>query len=598
MINRTIRNKLFFVFLAVSVVPIFIVTLISYNAYTSLVAKQVSIVSTGTIDNAVERIDHIFQNIDHITLSFQQFSTRPGAVTVSQELNKLINNPNADQYDFFLARTNMLFFFNNLMLGNPYLNGIYIFLPDGRSISFGISTDLQVDYSPLGDEWYERTLVKNGGLYISDADTKDFIINAKPSITFSRALYDPDTRQLLGVLMLDCGLDIFKGIDKDIVPDITSMFLVNGNGKILYENSASPRIGERLPEPLNGWVAGHPGEAAEETADGALAVMKPFPDNDWRIVASIRLSELYKQYGVSERLLIYIAATCALIFVLLSILLSSLITKPIIDLSKTMRKNKYLSLVTVKKNLERTDEIGVLYTEYNKMIQEINRYIKDSYQNRLLTLDSQMKALEAQINSHFLYNTLESINSIAEIEEVESIAVMTKALGDMFRYSIKTESELVPIEDELAHVSNYMTIQKIRYEDKIDFRLEIEDGLSSYKVLKLIVQPIIENALYHGLESTRKKGTVAVKVFRQEERIVFEIADDGVGMSPDQLQELRALLSEPPAFGELGRRDKRSIGLKNVHSRISLYYGPEYGLSLESELDKGTKVVLNVPILD
>ncbi|QTH41016.1 sensor histidine kinase [Cohnella sp. LGH] len=597
MINRNIRNKLFFVFLGISIVPIFIVTLISYNAYTSLVAKQVSLVSTGTIDNAVERIDHIFQNIDHITLSFQQFSTRPGAVTVSQELNKLISNPNADQYDFFLARTNMLFFFNNLMLGNPYLNGIYIFLPDGRSISYGISTDLQVDYSPLGDDWYERTLVKNGGLYISDANTKNFIINAKPSVTFSRALYDPDTRQLLGVLMLDCGLDIFKGIDKDIVPDITSMFLVNGNGKILYENSAAPRIGERLPEPLNGWVTVQPGEAAEET-DGTLAVVKPFPDNDWKIVASIRLSELYKQYGVSERLLIYIAATCAVIFVLLSILLSSLITKPIIDLSKTMRKNKLLSLVTVKKNLERTDEIGVLYTEYNKMIQDIDRFIKESYQNRLITLDSQMKALEAQINSHFLYNTLESINSIAEIEEVESIAVMTKALGDMFRYSIKTESELVPIEDELAHVSNYMTIQKIRYEDKIDFRLEIEEGLSSCKVLKLIVQPIIENALYHGLESTRKKGTVVVKVFRREELVVFEIADDGVGMSAQQLQELRALLSEPPAFSELGHRDKRSIGLKNVHSRISLYYGTEYGLSLESEQDKGTRVVLNVPILD
>ncbi|MFC4306851.1 histidine kinase [Cohnella boryungensis] len=597
MINRNIRNKLFFVFLGISIVPILIVTIFSYRAYTGLVAKQVSLVSTGTLDNAVERIDHIFQNIDRITLSFQQFSTRPGAVTVSQELNKLINNPNADQYDLFTARSNMLFFFSNLMLGNPYLNGIYIFLPDGKSISYGISTDLQVDYIPLQDDWYIKTIEQNGGLYISDASTKDFIINAKPSITFSRALYDPDTRQLLGVLMLDTGLDIFKGIDKDIVPDITNMFLVNGNEKILYDNSKTPRIGENLPEPLSSWAAAHAGEAAEETQDGTLVVVKPFPDNDWKIVASVRLSELYKQYGVSERVLISIAATCAVIFVLLSILLSNLITKPIIDLSKTMRKNKFLSLVTTKKHLERTDEIGVLYTEYNKMIQEIDNYIKESFQNRLITLDSQMKALEAQINSHFLYNTLEAINSIAEIEEVESIAVMTKALGDMFRYSIKTESELVPIEEELAHVSNYLTIQKIRYEDKIDFRFNLEEGLSSLKVLKLIVQPIIENALYHGLESTKNKGTVAVTVYREEERLVFEIEDDGVGMSHDQLQELRSLLREPPAFNELGRRDKRSIGLKNVHSRISLYYGPEYGLSLESELDKGTKVILNVPIL-
>ncbi|WP_256759587.1 sensor histidine kinase [Cohnella sp. WQ 127256] len=596
MIYRNIRNKLFFIFLAISIVPIFIVTLISYNAYTSLVAKQVSLVSTGTIDNTVERIDNIFQNIDRITLTFQQFSTRPGAFTVSQELNKLINNPNADQYDYFLARNNMLFFFNNLVLGNPYLNGIYIFLPDGKSISYGISTDLVIDYEPLQDDWYLKTLEKSGGLYISDADSKDFIINAKRSITFSRALYDPDTRQLLGVLMLDSGLDIFKGIDKGIVPDITNMFLVNGNGTILYDNNKN-RIGQPLPDPLNSLFANHLGDTYEETSNGTMTVVKPFPDNDWKIVASIKLSELYKQYGVSERLLIYIAVTCAVIFILLSVILSSMITKPIIDLSKTMRKNKFLNLVTTKKHLERTDEIGVLYTEYNNMIHDINRYIKESYQNRLITLDSQMKALEAQINSHFLYNTLESINSIAEIEEVESIAIMTKALGDMFRYSIKTDSEMVTVEDELAHVNNYLTIQKIRYEEKIDFRFDIQEGLSQLKVLKLIIQPVIENALYHGLESTKKKGTVTVKVIEHEEQILFEIVDDGVGMSADQLQELQSLLSEPPAFSELGHRDKRSIGLKNVHSRISLYYGSQYGLTLESEQDKGTKVIINVPIM-
>ncbi|QJD85713.1 sensor histidine kinase [Cohnella herbarum] len=596
MIYRNIRNKLFFVFLGISVIPIFIVTLISYNAYTSLVAKQVSLVSTGTIDNTVERIDNIFQNIDRITLSFQQFSTRPGAFTVSHELNKLINNPNADEYDLFLARSNMLFFFNNLVLGNPYLNGIYIFLPDGKSISYGISTDLVIDYNPLQDDWYVRTLEKSGGLYISDANKKDFIINAKPSITFSRALYDADTRQLLGVLMLDSGLDIFKGIDKGIVPDITNMFLVNGNGTILYDNYKN-RIGQQLPEPLNGQIANRSEEMSEETSDGTLTVMKPFPDNDWKIVASISLSKLYEQYGVSQRLLLYIAITCALIFILLSVILSNLITKPIIDLSKTMRKNKFLNLVTAKKYMERTDEIGVLYAEYNKMIQDINRYIKESYQNKLITLDSQMKALEAQINSHFLYNTLESINSIAEIEEVESIAIMTKALGDMFRYSIKTESELVSIDEELAHVNNYLAIQKIRYQDKIDFRFDIQEGLSQLKILKLILQPIIENALYHGLESTKKKGSVTVRAIEREERILFEIADDGVGMSPDQLRELQSLLSEPPEFSELGRRDKRSIGLKNVHSRISLYYGSQYGLTLESEKDIGTKVIINVPIL-
>lgn len=597
MLFRNIRTKLFLVFTAVSVIPILIVTIISYNSYTKLVGKQVSLVSSNTVSNTVERIDNIFQNIDRITLSFQQFSTQPGANTVSQELNKLVNKPDIDQYDLFLARTKMLFFFNNLILSYNYLNGIYIFLPDGNAISFGNGTDLVLDYKPFDDEWYVNTLQKNGGLYISDADTKDFLLHAKPSISFSRALYDADTHQLLGVLMLDCSLDIFKGIDKDIVPDITNMFLVNGKGTILYDNFKRS-IGQTVPQPLRDIMAGNPDGTIERTDGGTLTVIKPFPDNDWKIIASLSLNELYKQYGVSQKLIIYIALTCTTIFVLLSVILSSLITKPITELSRVMRKNKSLTFVTTKKHLARTDEIGVLYTEYNNMIRDIDDYIKESYQNKLITLDSQMKALEAQINSHFLYNTLESIHSIAEIEDVESIAVMTKALGDMFRYSIKTDSELVAVEDELAHVNNYLSIQKIRFEDKIDFRFYIQDGVSSLRILKLILQPVIENALYHGLEKTASRGSITVTAYTSDNRIVFEVEDDGVGMSQEQLNEIRSLLGEPPKFQELGQRNKRSIGLKNVHSRIALYYGPEYGISLESVQDKGTKVKIRVPKIE
>ncbi|MFH5183671.1 histidine kinase [Paenibacillus sp. TAB 01] len=594
MLFHTIRTKLFFVFLAISVIPVFIITYISYNSYTKLVSKQVSLVASNTVSNTVERIDNIFQNIDRITLSFQQFSTQPGATTVSQELNKLINKPNIDQYDLFLARTKMLFFFNNLVLSNSYLNGIYIFLPNGNSISYGNGTDLAVNYQPLKDEWYQQTLQKGGGLYISDTDTKSFIINAKPSITFSRALYDPDTRQLLGVLMLDCDLNIFKGIDKDIVPNITNMFLANGKGKILYDNSKE-RIGQTIPDSFMELIAENPEGTVEQTRGGMLSVIKPFPDNDWRIIASLSLNELYKQFGVSQRLIIYIALLCSVIFFLLSIFLSGLITKPIIELSRVMRKNKSLHFVTTKKHLERDDEIGILYTEYNNMIKDIDLYIKESYQSKLITLDSQMKALEAQINSHFLYNTLESINSIAEIEEVESISIMTKALGDMFRYSIKTDSELVSVEDELSHVNNYLTIQKIRFEHKIDFFFYIQSDLDSMRILKLILQPVIENALYHGLEKTRNSGSITITGYTSNDQIIFEVADNGVGMSEEQLNDLQRLLSEPPEFNELGQRNKRSIGLKNVHSRIALYYGAGYGLTLESHKDAGTKVTINIP---
>jgi two-component system sensor histidine kinase YesM len=241
------------------------------------------------------------------------------------------------------------------------------------------------------------------------------------------------------------------------------------------------------------------------------------------------------------------------------------------------------------------DEIGILYHEYDKMMRDIDTHIRESYQNRILSMDSQMKALEAQINSHFLYNTLESINSIAEIEEVESIVIMTKALGDMFRYSIKTESELVPIHDELQHISNYMAIQQIRYGDKIKCHLHIDESLKDQKILKLILQPLVENAIYHGLENKQSSGSITIKGYRSDNSLCFEVIDDGTGMTTQQIDEILALLAEPPSFTAIGKRDRQSIGIKNVHSRINLYYGNEYGLNIESEQNQGTLIKITVP---
>jgi two-component system sensor histidine kinase YesM len=428
----SIKTKLFFVFIIISIIPVFIVTLGSYRNYTNLVSKQVSLVSSNTISSSVERVDNILQNIERITITFQQQSqnySSTGIITVADQLKRITNIQ--DQFELFTIRNNMRFIFQNLLSGYNYINGIYLFIPNGQYISYGNGSDLKLGYSPIEDMWYLNTVQKNGTLYISDVDTKSFIINAnKPSITFSRALYDTETHQFLGVLMLDCSLDIFKGLDRDILPDITNIYLVNGKGKILFDNLQG-KIGQYLQNDLLTKVSSpeHPVDIIQESTTDTLTVIKSFPDIDWKVVSSISLSEINKQFGTSRQLITYISLTCAVIFVLLSIFLSNLITRPVTELSIIMRKNKSHKLVMTKKQLERMDEIGILYTEYNNMIRDINTYIKDSYQNKLLTLNSQMKALEAQINSHFLYNTLESINSIAEIEEIESIATMTKALG-------------------------------------------------------------------------------------------------------------------------------------------------------------------------
>lgn len=531
------------------------------------------------------------QNIDRISITLlQQSSSTTVYNTVSDELRAL--NKTNDQYEIFITRARLKLIFENILLGYNYINGIYLFTPDGKSISYG--NEMKLDYTPLQDPWYIGTIHLKGGLYIGEVGSKPYMLSAKPSISFSRALYDPNSNEFLGVFMLDCSMDLFSGLNQNPAPGLSNIYLADGQGSIIYE-SASRTAGGKLPPLLQKQLGSLTGSLQQFNDSGILTVIQKVPSNDWSVIASISVDKLYQEYGISQKLVIYVAASCSAIFLLVSFVLSNLITKPIIRLAKIMRKNKTQRFVPIHADARRVDEIGILYHEFDKMIRDIDTHIRESYQNRILSLDSQMKALEAQINSHFLYNTLESINSIAEIEEVESIVVITKALGDMFRYSIKTDSELVKAEEEVQHVDNYMAIQQIRYGDKISFYKHIDPQILELRMLKLLLQPLIENALYHGLEKKRGKGSITLKGWLEEERVTLQIIDDGVGMTPQQLEELQRLLSEPPEFVSLGQRSKQSIGIKNVHSRIVLYYGHEYGLETKSVKDEGTTITISIP---
>lgn len=593
MLFFNIKTKLFLVLVLVSIVPIIVVTISSYRSYTKLVNEQTSLVALTTINNSVKSIEDILQNIDRISITvLQQSSTVTAYETVSDELRKLRKTDN--QYEIFITRARLKLIFENILLGYNYINGIYLFTPDGKYISYGNGTDLPVDYIPFEDEWYKKTVASKGALYIGEVGVKPYIINAKTSIGFSRSLYDPNTNEFLGVFMLDCSMDIFAGLNRNPAPSISNIYLANDTGTILYD-STSLHVGEHLPEDLFRKSLDMVGSTQQFNDSANLTIIQSVPSNNWKLIANISVAKLYEEYGISQKLIIYVSASCAIIFLFLSLFLSNLITKPIIQLTRVMRKSKAQQFVIIEADKRRVDEIGILYNEFGKMMRDIDTHIRESYQNRILTMDSQMKALEAQINSHFLYNTLESINSIAEIEEVESIVVMTKALGDMFRYSIKTDSELVTAAEEIQHVDNYMAIQQIRYGDKITFTKEIEQPILHTRMLKLLLQPLVENAIYHGLENKRGKGNITVKAYQREDKVFFEISDDGIGMSQEQVAELRQLLSFPPEFSSIGQRSKQSIGIKNVHSRLALYYGLHDGVTFESEQNKGTTVIITVP---
>jgi two-component system sensor histidine kinase YesM len=556
--------------------PIIIITTFTYNRYTSLVKEQTAQITENIFEKASDQINSAIGNINHIAEIFSFYSESRDSII--EDLKKYTHQNGYSNYDIFKSNQNIKFICQNLIYSSEYINGIFFFTPYGEVLGYGNNIDITYDYIPFEDKWYKETINLKGKIYIDGLSAKSFIINSRPSISFSRAIYDVYSHEFLGVLLVDCSPSVFDLSKVNTLPDTAMLAIENTSTHcILYSNADNIKNLSSLKN---------------------MKVMKKNLNiKELTLTAAINYEQIYNEFGFTRILILIIAGVCALIFIVISALLSFSLTKPIIHLSKKMAtRGGVLSLSG--KYLERKDEIGTLYNEYNSMVKEINNFIKNEYQNKLIILDSQMKSLEAQINSHFLFNTLESINSIAEIEGNQSIAVMSLALGNMFRYSIKTKSELVTITDEINHVKDYISIQTIRFDGKINLILNIKEEYLNLKILKLILQPLVENALYHGLKNCTCGQTIKISASLNDDCIYLSVEDDGIGMPEEKLIQIREKLEKEPHFTELGHRNNQSIGLKNIHSRIELYYGKGYGLSVESLEGKGTKINIKLPVLN
>ena len=207
---------------------------------------------------------------------------------------------------------------------------------------------------------------------------------------------------------------------------------------------------------------------------------------------------------------------------------------------------------------------------------------------------AELKALQAQINPHFLYNTLDTIVWMAEANQTDKVIEIVRALSSFFRIALSRGKDWISIRQEIEHVRSYLYIQKIRYRDILDYEIEIDDSILDGTILKLILQPLAENALYHGIKNKRNGGTICVRARRAEQNLILlEVQDDGVGFTPYKLSKIQETLA---ANTDEILRSESGFGLENVHKRIQLYYGKQYGVSVESQYLEGTRVTVAIPL--
>jgi two-component system sensor histidine kinase YesM len=265
------------------------------------------------------------------------------------------------------------------------------------------------------------------------------------------------------------------------------------------------------------------------------------------------------------------------------------ITDPIEILNAKMKKVRFGNFEYHEEQDQKPtamDEAGQLHRNFRIMLERINELIKENYQKQLTIKDTEFKALQAQINPHFLYNTLDSINWLARMNGQQHISRMVESLAFLLRSSIRLKAPLIPLKKELEIVRHYITIQQIRFEERLHFVLDIPMELSDYAIPKLSLQPIVENAIHYGLEQMTTPCSISIRARRDGDRLLLTVEDNGPGMEPSFLQMLER--------GEVKTRGS-GIGLRNIDERIKLLFGSVYGIEIESERRVGTQVHLILP---
>ncbi|HAH77902.1 MAG TPA: histidine kinase [Ruminococcaceae bacterium] len=444
--------------------------------------------------------------------------------------------------------------------------------------------------SLTGEKWYRDTVKNAGRISIISRPMGRNLATTYGTdsiLSIAQAVPSP-TGGCLGVILVDFKLDAVKGLIQNIA--------LGGNG-FIFVTSAS---GEVVYTPVNAvvyrvrpeWLKNRSGNMNRSIRSKEYRIIYGSSSlANMKIVGVFSLNELFANIYRIRSYTILIGLVMSLLALAAALLFTSSIARPIRDLGSLMKKAESGDFSV--RFVNRThDEIGQLGECFNMMIARIKNLVDLLVLEQKSKREAELRVLESQIKPHFLYNTLETIQVMAQEHHADDIVRIVRAMTTLFRISLNKGREVITVADEIRHVESYLFIQKMRYEDKLNYIIFCEPCARRYSVIKLILQPIVENALYHGIKEKRGPGLIRVSVSVAEGGLLFTVWDNGAGIPPEDVALMNGILQ--------GKRPNSisGFGLQNVSERIRLAYGNRYGLSIQSEYGKYTLVKVKLPLVE
>lgn len=412
-------------------------------------------------------------------------------------------------------------------------------------------------------------------------------------ISLSRAVeLNYHGKTAFGVLLVDMNYSGIQQLFERVNADNTSeyVYLIDSNGEIIY-HPKQKLIYTDLYQENNLQAADYEDGSRIENFGGErrMVTVKTVSYTGWKIVSVVPMSSFNLGMQGTKLLFIMLISMMLLMIILLNQMISARIAKPLKRLNNSVKSwesgNLHPDIY-----IGGTQEVEHLGRTLRSTVSQINQLMDDIVIEQEEKRKSELDALQSQINPHFLYNTLDSIVWMIEGERYEEAVFMITQLASLFRISLSRGGTIIPIEDELKHAQNYMNIQKIRYKNSFEVFFDVDPAVLNCCTVKLVLQPLLENAIYYGVEGMGDEGEIHVHGYRSGDDIYLEVSDNGMGMTPEAAQQI---LKENNHVHKRGS----GVGLINVHSRIQLRFGTPYGLEIESEPDEGTTVRIHLPFI-
>jgi Predicted signal transduction protein with a C-terminal ATPase domain len=557
--------------MVVTIIAMLFVGITIYTKVSNL-AEQNAAINTRQIINQVNA------NLDYYLRSMME---------ISDSLNEIIYNSG----DISSSKLNEQM--SVILNTRKDIATLAVFSSDGSLVAGTPAYKLKENINVTDQDWFKTPLQEPANLFFSSPHVEN-IFEGQHNwvVSLGRAVTINDNGvKHSGVLLVDMN---FSAIDQ-LCQRVTLgkrgyIYIIDNKGNIVYHPQQQLiNVGlkhENIDDVLD-HVFGRYFD--EYNGERRLITIETVNYCRWRIVGIAYMDEMAAIKNDIGNYALWILFCGILIAISISAFISAKISQPIKKLEKSMKLVEQ-GIFDINIDVKGEAEVAQLSKTFNLMVSRIRQLMDQIVYEQEAKRKSEIDALQAQINPHFLYNTLDSIVWMAENGKSQDVITMVTSLARLFRISISRGKNIITVNEELEHAKNYLIIQKIRFKNKFRYEIEAQEEALKYKTPKLILQPIIENSIYHGIEYMVDEGFIKISVSLTDGKLLYVVEDNGLGIDKEKLCNL---LEQ-----ESSRGKGSGVGVKNVHRRIQLYYGQEYGLEIESEVESGTKVKIWLPIVE